>query len=65
MDYAIPKDLTGHDQGKISEIVKSNKKTPKEFKIIMADKDINILNMSMDEYKKQVVASYTEYVLGS
>ncbi len=53
------------DANYISEIVKSNKKTPKEFKIIMADKDINILNMSMDEYKKQVVASYTEYVLGS
>ena len=31
----------------------------------MASKDINILNMSMDEYKRQVVASYTEYVLGS
>lgn len=53
------------DASYISEIVKSNKKTPKQFKIIMADKDINILNMSMDEYKKQVVASYTEYVLGS
>ena len=49
----------------INEVIKSNKKTPKEFKVIMANKDINILNMSMDEYKKQVVASYTEYVLGS
>ena len=49
----------------INEVIKSNKKTPKKFKAIMASKDINILNMSMDEYKRQVVASYTEYVLGS
>jgi len=51
------------DENTIKNIVSSNKKTPRSFKSVLNSKGIDVTKISMDEYKKQVIACYTEYLL--
>ena len=51
------------DAESIKNLIASNQKMPLEFKNALKTQGIDLSKMSMDDYKRQVVGLYTEYVL--
>jgi hypothetical protein len=47
---------------KINKVIASNKNAPKDFQNHLKTKKIDTFSMTMDDYKKQVIANYIEYV---